>query len=168
VNLRIASVADLEACLAAQRRAALVGYAHIFDQALYPFPEDVVRAEWVGRLAADSGARVLVAEVEGEIVGTISARPPRLEALFVVPEHWGTAVASALHDRVLELVDGAGCAHAELDVMTDNLRARRFYERRGWSPDGRQLVSPFPPFPRLLGYRVMTRSAASGRGTIER
>jgi len=152
IDLRAATGADAEACLGVQRRSALAGYAHIFRQDVYPFPDDVVRAEWVTRLASDAG--VLLAVVEGEIVGTASASPPRLEALFVVPEHWGTGVAGRLHDRVIEIIGAAGCPAAELDVMADNHRARRFYERRGWNPDGRVLRSPFPPYPELLGYRL--------------
>jgi GNAT superfamily N-acetyltransferase len=151
VELRAASSADVEACLAVQRRSAVVGYAHIFDQAVYPFPDDVVRAEWVARLASDD--QVVIALVDGEAVGTVSAHPPRLEALFVVPEHWGSGVADRLHDDALERMAASGWLAAELDVMVDNLRARRFYERLGWAPDGRGQRSPFPPYPKLLGYR---------------
>jgi GNAT superfamily N-acetyltransferase len=151
VELRAATSADVEACLAVQRRSAIKGYAHIFPQAEYPFPDDVVRAEWVERLG--SPAEVMLAVVDDEVVGTISANPPRLEALFVVPEQWGSGVADALHDAALELIAASGCARASLDVMVDNTRARRFYARRGWLPDGRSLRSPFPPFPLLLGYR---------------
>jgi GNAT superfamily N-acetyltransferase len=166
VEVRTAGATDVDRCLDVQRRAALVGYAHIFDQTRYPFPDDVVREEWVARLHADSGVEVLLALVDGEVVGTASARNPRLEALFVVPEQWGSGVSGLLHDRVLARIAAAGCDYAELDVMTENLRARRFYERRGWQPDGRRLVSPFPPFPRLLGYAVNLTEVASRRGTI--
>jgi diamine N-acetyltransferase len=151
VELRTATGADVEACLAVQRRSAIKGYAHIFAQAEYPFPDAIVRAEWVERLA--SPAEVILAVVDGEVVGTVSANPPRLEALFVVPEQWGSGVAGALHDAALERIAASGCAQASLDVMVDNARARRFYARRGWLPDGRSLRSPFPPFPLLLGYR---------------
>jgi hypothetical protein len=53
----------------------------------------------------------------------------------------------------LAQIRSSGWLSAELDVMVDNERARRFYEKRGWQPDGRNEVSPFPPYPRLLGYR---------------
>jgi GNAT superfamily N-acetyltransferase len=97
VELRDATSDDVDACLVVQRRSAVVGYAHIFAQDLYPFPDDVVRAEWVRRLASD--ARVVVASESGELIGTISARPPWVEALFVVPQAWGTGVAGQLLDR---------------------------------------------------------------------
>jgi GNAT superfamily N-acetyltransferase len=151
VELRAASSVDVEACLAVQRRSAIKGYAHIFPQREYPFPDDTVRAEWVARLA--STAQVIVAVIDAEPVGTISARPPWLEALFVVPEQWGSGVGAALHDAALERIVAAGGGSASLDVMVDNARARRFYARRGWRPDGRSESSPFPPYPKLLGYR---------------
>lgn len=151
VELRAASSADLDACLGVQRRSAVVGYAQIFDQLIYPFPDEIVRAEWAARLASEDQA--IIAWVDGEAVGTVSAHPPRLEALFVVPEQWGGGVADRLHDAALELIAAAGWLAAELDVMVDNVRARRFYERHGWAPDGRGEQSPFPPYPKLLGYR---------------
>ena len=151
IELRLATSADVEACLAIQRRSAITGYAHIFPQDQYPFPDDVVRAEWVERLGSE--ATVVLAADGGQLAGTISARPPRVEALFVVPESWGAGVAGVLHARALELIAHAGYDEAELEVMADNVRARRFYERHGWLPDGRQLRSPFPPVPELVGYR---------------
>jgi hypothetical protein len=37
-------------------------------------------------------------------------------------------------------------------VLEDNARARRFYERRGWRPDGTDRIVPFPPHPLDVGY----------------
>jgi GNAT superfamily N-acetyltransferase len=150
--LRPAIPADVEACLAVQRRSAVVGYAHIFPQDEYPFPDDLVRVEWVARLSSD--AEALVAVDGDEIVGTATAQGPFLEALFVVPEQWGTGVAGRLHDAVLALIAAAGEPRARLNVMVDNSRARRFYERRGWRQDGRTEVTPFPPYPQTLGYSL--------------
>jgi GNAT superfamily N-acetyltransferase len=151
VELRAASIADVEACLDVQRRSAITGYAHIFPQAEYPFPVDIVRGEWIERLASD--AQVIVAAAADGLVGTITAAPPRLEALFVVPEQWGTGVADELHDEALSRIAASGAAFATLEVMADNLRARRFYERRGWQPDGTSKPALWPPYPMLLGYR---------------
>jgi GNAT superfamily N-acetyltransferase len=151
VELRGATPADVDACFEVQKRSAVTGYAHIFVQSEHPFPDDVVRAEWVVRLADDRW--VLMAVVDGETVGTISTRENRIESLFVVPEHWGLGVGPALHDAALANIAGQGAAEAVLEVMAENLRARRFYERRGWKRDGREEISPFPPYPQLVGYR---------------
>lgn len=163
MDLRPATLDDAAACLAVQRRAAVVGYAHIFPQDEYPFPDDVVGAEWRARLT--DGTHVQLAVVGDEVVGTVGARAPWVLALFVVPEQWGSGVGHALHEAVLAHLAAHGCATAQLDVLVDNARARRFYERRGWAWDGRTDVSPFPPYPELLGYaRDLTdiRAAAAG------
>ena len=90
---------------------------------------------------------VTVAVIDDEVVGTVSVRPPRLESLFVVPEQWGTGVARALHDAALQQIRASGWLAAELDVMVDNVRARRFYERHGWAPDGRTERLAVPAVP---------------------
>lgn len=133
----------------------MLGYAHIFPQDEYPFPDDVVREEWHERF--DTSVPVTVAVVAGVVVGTVSVRAPRLESLFVVPEQWGTGVARALHDVAVGQIEAAGSRVAELDVMSANLRAQRFYEKLGWVPDGRTDVSPYPPYPTLTGYRLVLR-----------
>jgi GNAT superfamily N-acetyltransferase len=151
MQLRPATAEDAEACLAVQRRSAVVGYGHIFDQDVYPFPDDVVRAEWLTRFQEE--VPVTLAVDGDEVVGTVSVRPPRLESLFVVPEAWGSGVGLLLHNAAIEQIASSGWLAGELDVMVDNVRARRFYDRQGWAPDGRTDTSPFPPYPRLLGYR---------------
>jgi len=152
VAIRDASTDDVETCFAVQRRSALVGYAHIFPQEVYPFPDDVVRGEWEQRIAAADW--VGVAQRDGEAVGTISVVGNRIESLFVVPELWGSGVSQALLEAGLDRIRRAEHNAAELDVMADNLRARRFYERRGWRLDGRHSAAPFPPYPALVGYRL--------------
>jgi GNAT superfamily N-acetyltransferase len=92
-----------------------------------------VRARY-RRLLADGGARLFVAEETGRAVGYSAARPGLLEALYVLPERWGTDVADALYERAAE-VAGAG---ATLWVLRDNARGRRFWERRGWRATGEE------------------------------
>jgi GNAT superfamily N-acetyltransferase len=159
MQIRRAGPSDVDACLGVQRRSAVIGYAHIFDQEIHPFPDEIVRTEWEARLASE--AEVLLAVDGAEPVGTVSTRPPRLEALFVVPERWGSGLAGQLHDAALARVRACGCAFAELDVMVDNARARRFYERLGWRPDGRVDVTPWPPYPKVLGYRHVLAAHAT-------
>jgi RimJ/RimL family protein N-acetyltransferase len=49
---------------------------------------------------------------------------------------------------------GRGYRRCWLRVLEQNLRARRFYERRGWLPTGARERSGFAPFPLLLTYKV--------------
>ncbi len=55
-----------------------------------------------------------------------------LHGFYVHPNYWGTGIADQLLDRCHEALD-AFCGQAMLWVLRDNPRARRFYERNGWS-----------------------------------
>jgi GNAT superfamily N-acetyltransferase len=80
--------------------------------------------------------------------------PGTLEHLFVVPERWGTGVADALHDAALAVSREAGAGLCRLEVLEENRRARRFYERHGWRPDGRRRLGEHPPYPAVVGYAL--------------
>lgn len=131
VWVRAAFPGDLDAIVAVNRAAATQAYGLIFaDQ---PYPEKGVRARYQ-RLLGDRGVRLFVAEEAGSAVGYAAARPGRIEALYVVPEQWGTGVADVLYERVAEV---AG-SKATLWVLHDNVRGRRFWERRGWRATGEE------------------------------
>ncbi len=51
------------------------------------------------------------------------------------PEAFGTGIAKALHRRALDQLRSDGHHRAALWVVDDNARARRFYEREGWTLD---------------------------------
>jgi RimJ/RimL family protein N-acetyltransferase len=54
----------------------------------------------------------------------------------VTPSVWGTGVGRELMAVAVDRLREAGFRSATLWVLRDNERARRFYERAGWSPDG--------------------------------
>jgi len=95
--------------------------------------------EWLAALA-DPTAVALLATVDGRPAGSVMARADRqfpageLHALHVVPAEWGHGIGSALHDGALDVLAGAGYDTAWLWVLAANDRARRMYERRGWTP----------------------------------
>jgi GNAT superfamily N-acetyltransferase len=131
VRVRAAFRRDLDAIVAVNRAAATRAYAQIFpDQ---PYPEDGVRARYE-RLFSDRRVRLFVAEETGSTVGYAAARTGRIEALYVVPELWGTGVADLLYERAAEI---AG-SEATLWVLRDNARGRRFWERLGWRATGEE------------------------------
>jgi GNAT superfamily N-acetyltransferase len=109
------AVADLQAA------SATVAFAHIFGDE--PFPLERTRRRW-----RSFRGQVVVAEESGRIVGFVAFGEQELDALYVHPERWGRGIG----DRLLA---AAGSASA-LWVIEANTRARRFYERRGWRPDG--------------------------------
>lgn len=76
-----------------------------------------------------------VAVAGGAVVGFVSVHEDELEELFVAAAARGTGVAAALlahgEARIAARFDRAWLA-----VVAGNVRARRFYERCGWSDAG--------------------------------
>ncbi|GAA2595776.1 MULTISPECIES: GNAT family N-acetyltransferase [Streptomyces] len=96
---------------------------------------------------APEGTANLVAEDEaGEVVGWACHGPYRdgelrtadaeLYALYVDAERFGAGVGRALLEESARRCESAGHARMLLWVLKGNARARRFYERAGFRPDG--------------------------------
>ena len=92
----------------------VVGYASFGPET------DVLNAPWPHPLTADG---------EG-------GRVAELYALYVRPAGWSTGTGRALMGKVLARTAAAGYESITLGVLRDNQRARRFYERAGFAPDG--------------------------------
>ena len=69
-------------------------------------------------------------------------------ALFVTREHWGTGLARRLHAAAIDEARARGFTGMRLFTPGGQQRARRFYEREGWS-----LARP-PPFDEPLGLEI--------------
>ncbi|MEO8626444.1 MAG: GNAT family N-acetyltransferase [Candidatus Limnocylindrales bacterium] len=115
-----------------------------FLQALSVDTREVFWRDELHALAPDR--RPWVAETGRGIVGFVSAglgrdeaAPPltgEVYAMYVLPDCWDrgvgrTLLAHAEHD----LVDH-GYSEAEMWILSDNDRARGFYEKAGWRADG--------------------------------
>lgn len=81
-------------------------------------------------MVAEAGTRLVGFAFAGDAVGEDAVRPLRLHALYITSDWYGTGVGQALLDSVL------GADPAELWVAEDNPRARAFYRRNGFAPDG--------------------------------
>jgi GNAT superfamily N-acetyltransferase len=69
----------------------------------------------------------------------LSPRVPGLAHLwhlFVRPEWWGKGVAPVLHESAVSEMSKRGFSTARLFTPSLQVRARRFYERRGWCVTG--------------------------------
>lgn len=135
------------------------GLAHIFPQDVHPFPRETVRQRWEAEFA-DPATRVYVAVDDGKtVVGFAATRGNELLHFGTAVHTWGTGVAQQLHDAVLDdLMKGRRePRHIRLRVFEDNTRARRFYERLGWTPTGERTRTTFPPHPVLVEYRRAVR-----------
>lgn len=149
--IRRARPDEAETLLVVQRDACVEAFPHIYPPEQYPFPDDGVREVWQKALA-DPDIEAYVAEEDGEAIGCVAVGGVFLRNLYVVPERWKSGVGSALHDLALERLRERGCRQAKLWTLEENWIARRFYEKRGWTPNGETRVVPFPPNPLDVGY----------------
>jgi ribosomal protein S18 acetylase RimI-like enzyme len=146
--VRSARLEDAAAIAEVHVRTWQAAYEHVFGaERLATLDHEQRRAQWESRLAAqarEAGYSSYVAEDEGgHVVGFATAGASRdvgdegeLYAIYVLPEAWGSGAGRELMSAVLESLRSSGFAGAALWVLEDNPRARRFYERDGWTPDG--------------------------------
>jgi GNAT superfamily N-acetyltransferase len=110
-------------------------------------------AAWRQRLPAAKKSRgdILVAVSGEDIVGFVHFGPSRdaeadpgrtgeIGAIYLEPESIGHGIGRLLMDGAVAGLAGFGYADATLWVLDANLRARKFYERAGWAPDGAVLT----------------------------
>jgi GNAT superfamily N-acetyltransferase len=104
-------------------------------------------AMWLAAFSdPEDSTGAFVAEDDGRIVGFASFGPARDEdappgtgevpAIYVEPSVLGTGVGRQLFEAVTRALREAGYGRATLWVLETNQRARRFYEKAGWSWDG--------------------------------
>ena len=153
VTIRLARADEAEVLFEIQKAASLAGLGHIFPPDRFPYPNDAVRELWQ-EVVARLNHQAYVAVTDGKAVGVAAIEGDWLNGFYVRPEQWGSDVAPALHDAVVEAIRTAGCARAHLWVLEANARARRFYERLGWSENGTTRVVPYPPNPIDVGYSL--------------
>ncbi|MEV0380844.1 GNAT family N-acetyltransferase [Nonomuraea sp. NPDC050643] len=120
---------------------------------------EMVRAR--SEALADGGASAVVAERDGRVRGFALYGPSRdddipgmeVYALYVLPEEFSTGMGHALMRAARSRMEAAGCAEAGLWVLAGNARARRFYERYGFTPSGRTVTRGDPPL-KEVHYRL--------------
>jgi GNAT superfamily N-acetyltransferase len=89
----------------------------------------------------------IVAASDGQVGGFAHFGPARdadaggsrvgeLVAIYVLPEAWGTGLGRGLMTAALSQLAAGGYETAALWVLDSNARARRFYDRAGWTADG--------------------------------
>ena len=162
VVIRSASAADAAQIAAVMRDSWLAAYDGIIAPALI---DQATALDGGARVRQSFRLRPwqrMIAAVEDGIVGYASFGPERdvleepwpypltpagsdgqiaeLYALYVHPAWWSTGTGQALMDHVLARVCVAGYACITLWVLEANARARRFYQRAGFAPDGARHV----------------------------
>ena len=66
----------------------------------------------------------------------LAGETAELYTLYVTPAHWSTGAGRALTDAALDGLRVAGYRRVVLWTLTENARARRFYAKAGFAPDG--------------------------------
>jgi ribosomal protein S18 acetylase RimI-like enzyme len=74
-------------------------------------------------------------------------------AIYVLPEEFSTGMGGALMAESVARVRDSGHAEVGLWVLAENARARRFYERFGFTLSGRTKTLPDPPL-KEVHYRM--------------
>ncbi|MEQ1700104.1 MAG: GNAT family N-acetyltransferase [Ilumatobacteraceae bacterium] len=152
IDVRAARREDAELIALAHIEGWRVGYRDVLPAAFLEAPEfaqqrlDRWQAWTWGEGAPQT--RVFVAVLDGEVVGFGLCGAERDEdtrattgsgevfACYLRPAAWGSGAAAPLITRCHEYLRDEGFFEAVLWVLRDNPRARRFYERAGWSPTG--------------------------------
>ena len=147
-TIRAATLSGAEAAAASHIACWREAYADIVDPAeLAKRTSDLTeRTERWRHIIANFPPRWLAVEETGKVVGFAAAGPGRdddidveleLYALYVRAAHHGTGLADRL------LAKAVGEAPAYLWVFEANPRARAFYTRHGFRPDGARKLDPF-------------------------
>ena len=149
--LRAATSDDLVGLRDLERSASTAALGHVFPPQRFPYPDHRVLARWVIVLD-DPEVEVLVEELGGRLIGLTAYDGHWLRHLAVDPRHWGTGLADRLLDTSLARIATRGATSAQLWVLADNHRARRFYERAGWLLGDEERTAEFPPHPIEVTY----------------
>jgi ribosomal protein S18 acetylase RimI-like enzyme len=138
--VRVADGNDLVAVLDVGRRTWPVTYGPIAG-------EDYVAmglAKWWtedATIPLIRAGRVTVAELDGEVVGIAAVGPHEkhlvLWKLYVLPEHQGKAIGSALMDSVVARAVGE-YSEIRLSYLDGNTSAEAFYRNKGFIEIGRE------------------------------
>jgi len=144
--IRHAKPDDAYAVESVRVRCWQIAYRHVFPPAeLDTLAIDERR--WRQRfLMPPRGWATFVAERDGEVIGFASVGPSRedeehgeLYAIYVDPDAWSEGAGRALIERA-EAQLAETYDEATLWVLSDNPRARRFYELSGWWADGAEKI----------------------------
>lgn len=143
-EIRKATIADLPATEAVRVATWKAAYRGIVPATyLDALAVTEARMAWLTERHGD-GTLTLIAFDDDEVIGMSVSGPCRdddrfglteLYALYVLPARWGSGAGQALLDASGDVTS--------LWVLADNMRARAFYARNGFLPDGRELQIEF-------------------------
>lgn len=108
---------------------------------------------------ATYGPARVEAEDNGGTICTFSspdlAQYGELVSLYGHPEYWGEGYGSMVMEEILRRFQAQGCPGCFLYVLRENNRARRFYQKHGFSWDGHSVEVPLTSDTRLTDLRYV-------------
>ncbi|MPZ48437.1 MAG: GNAT family N-acetyltransferase [Dehalococcoidia bacterium] len=144
--IRAATIEDARAIAEVHMLARQAAYAHFFPgDYLRGLTLDYCEGLWRERLSPPDAWLIRVALQDQRLLGIggygrnqqgLGDEVGELLALHVHPGAWGRGIGTALIAAVEGELGRLGFKDAVLWVYEENTRARRFYESRGWQPEG--------------------------------
>jgi GNAT superfamily N-acetyltransferase len=162
--LRMATVADAPA-LAATVQEGFESYRAWAPRGWEP-PAPAFQLRGIRDRLPEASCVCVLAEVDGEHAGQVAFSPARDEPgvahvwmLFLRTPFWGSGLATTLLARGVEEARASGrYAAMRLHTPAEQARARRFYEREGWTAEAPPFYEP------MLGLALVTYRRALGAG----
>jgi ribosomal protein S18 acetylase RimI-like enzyme len=157
MRIRPGQAGDSEAIAGVYVASWRQGYAHLLpDGFLSSMDAGEFAGQWHAFLtSAPEPAGIFVADVDDDVVGFIAVGPYRphdgvpvesvgeIYAIYVDPRTWARGAGSALLSAGIDHLVGAGFAEVWLWMFANNPRARQFYGRFGFRPEGASVLETF-------------------------
>ncbi|QBS40857.1 GNAT family N-acetyltransferase [Nocardia sp. CS682] len=118
---------------------AQIWYAGWCDAHLGNIPDELITVrprESFDTRAAQRVPDTTVATVGAAVAGFVMVHGDEVDQVYVSGDHRGSGVAASLLAAAESRIRADGHQRAWLAVVPGNTRARKFYEKRGWSDDG--------------------------------
>jgi GNAT superfamily N-acetyltransferase len=151
VTVRSATPADARAIAEVQVETWRATYVDVMPQSLLDSLDVAARERSWERFADAAEYALFVAERDDRVVGFVSVGPSRdpagsgeVYAIYVTPGAWSTGKGLALMNAGVTWL-AERWPEAVLWVAEQNPRARRFYERYGWTLDGGRKLDEVAP-----------------------
>ncbi len=141
INVRRASLDDIEAIVAAYTAAWRAGFHYMFPPAVFEVDgfDAARRAECVDSVFND-GTDTFVCEIGGRVGGYLVAREDGpdsvIDDIWVHPTSWGRGVGTALIARAEDDMRSRGGRLLSAWVPEDSPTGQRFFAKLGWRPSG--------------------------------
>jgi GNAT superfamily N-acetyltransferase len=170
--VRRATVDDAHAMADVHVRSWRAAYRGIVPQSILDaLSVDRREAFWRDAVAGTTNDPKWVAERGGRVVAFAAIGPARdddlapgrgeLYAIYVDPDEWAHGVGRRLFAAAVHDLANLGFGGPVLWVLTDNARARRFYEGNGWRADGTSRMLDFDGMP-IEEIRYVAPSGTNG------